>query len=120
MGIEAVEEAIALSGKPEILNTDQGSQFTSIDFIKLLKDAKIAISMDGKGAWRDNRMIERFWRSIQYEEIYLHAYTNVPRARVGIGKYIKFYTQRRPHSSLAEKTPDQAYFNQPKPIPVAA
>ena len=106
--------------KPEIFNTDQGSQFTSIDFTKLLKDAKIAISMDGKGAWRDNRMVERFWRSIKYEEIYLHAYTNVPEARAGIGKYIKFYNQRRPHSSLAGKTPDQTYFNQPKPVPVAA
>jgi putative transposase len=118
--IEAVEDAMARHGRPEIFNTDQGSQFTSIDFIKLLKDAKISISMDGKGAWRDNRMIERFWRSVKYEEIYLHAYTNVPEARAGIGKYIKFYNQRRPHSSLAGKTPDQAYFNQPKPIQVAA
>ncbi len=98
----------------------QDSQFTSLDFIKLLKDAEISISMDGKGAWRDNRMIERFWRSVKYEEIYLHAYTNVPEAHAGIGKYIKFYNQRRPYSSLAGKTPDQAYFNQPKPIPVAA
>ena len=93
--IEVVEEAMACYGKPEIFNTDQGSQFTSIDFIKLLKDAQIAISMDGKGAWRDNRMIERFWRSIKYEEIYLHAYTNVPEARAGIGRYIKFYNKRR-------------------------
>lgn len=118
--IEAVEEAMARYGKPEIFNTDQGSQFTSTDFIKLLKDAGIAISMDGKGAWRDNIFIERLWRSIKYEEIYLHAYTNVPEARVGIGRYINFYNQRRPHSSLAGNTPDQAYFNQPKPIPVAA
>ncbi len=118
--IEAVEDAMARHGRPEIFNTDQGSQFTSIDFIKMLKDAKISISMDGKGAWRDNRMIERFWRSVKYEEIYLHAYTNVPVARAGIGKYIKFYNERRPHSSLAGKTPGQAYFNQPKPIPVAA
>ena len=118
--IEAVEDAITRYGRPEIFNTDQGSQFTSIDFIKLLKDAKISISMDGKGAWRDNRMIERFWRSVKYEEIYLHAYTNVPEARAGIGKYIKFYNERRPHSSLAGKTPGQAYFNQPKPVPVAA
>ncbi len=118
--IEAVEDAMARNGKPEIFNTDQGSQFTSIDFIKLLKDAEISISMDGKGAWRDNVFIERFWRSIKYEEIYLHAYSSVPEARAGIGKYIKFYNQRRPHSSLAGMTPDQAYFNQPKPIPVAA
>jgi len=73
-----------------------------------------------KGAWRNNVFIERFWRSIKYEEIYLNAYSNVPEARAGIGKYIKFYNQRRPHSSLAGKTPDQAYCNQPKPIPVAA
>jgi len=99
---------------------DQGRQFTSIDFTELLKDAKISISMDGKSAWRDNRMIERFWRSIKYEEIYLHAYTNVPEARAGIEKYIKFYNQRRPHSSLAGPPPDQAYCNQAKPIPVAA
>ena len=118
--VEAVEDAMARFGKPEIFNTDQGSQFTSIDFIKLLKDAEVSISMDGKGAWQDNRMIERFWRSVKYEEIYLHAYSNVPEARVGIGKYIKFYNQRRPHSSLAGKTPDHAYFNPPKPIPVAA
>lgn len=118
--IEAVEDAMARFGKPEIFNTDQGSQFTSIDFIKLLKDAKISISMDGKGAWRDNVFIERLWRSIKYEEIYLHAYSSVPEARAGIGKYIEFYNQRRPHSSLAGNTPDQAYFNQPKPIPVAA
>lgn len=118
--IEAVEDAMVRYGKPKIFNTDQGSQFTSIDFIKLLKKAEISISMDGKGAWRDNVFIERFWRSVKYEEIYLHAYTNVPEARAGIGKYIKFYNQRRPHSSLAGNTPDQAYFNQPKPIPVAA
>ena len=118
--IEAVDDAMARHGRPEIFNTDQGSQFTSLDFIKLLKDAKISISMDGKGAWRDNRMIERFWRSVKYEEIYLHAYTNLPEARAGIGKYIKFYNERRPHSSLAGNTPDQAYFNQPTPIPVAA
>ena len=118
--IEAVEDAMARFGEPEIFNTDQGSQFTSIDFIKMLKDAEISISMDGKGAWRDNVFIERFWRSIKYEEIYLHAYTNVPEARAGIGKYINFYNERRPHSSLAGKTPDQAYFNQPKLIPVAA
>lgn len=118
--IEAVEDAMVRFGRPEIFNKDQGSQFTSTDFIKLLKDAEVSISMGGKGAWRDNRMIERFWRSVKYEEIYLHAYTNVPEARAGIGKYIKFYNERRPQSSLAGNTPDQAYFNQPKPIPVAA
>jgi len=84
--IEAVEEALARYGKPDIFNTDQGSQFTSIDFIKMLKDADIAISMDGKGAWRDNVFIERLWRTIKYEEVHLHTYGNVPEARTALGK----------------------------------
>jgi len=118
--IEAVEEALARYGKPDIFNTDQGSQFTSIDFIKMLKDAGIAISMDGKGAWRDNVFVERLWRTIKYEEVYLHAYQNVPEARAAIGKYLIFYNAKRPHSSLDGQTPDQVYFNPPQPIPVAA
>jgi putative transposase len=118
--IEAVEEALARHGKPDIFNTDQGSQFTSIAFIKMLKDAEIAISMDGKGAWRDNVFVERLWRTIKYEEVYLHAYTNVPEARAALGKYLAFYNTKRPHSSLDRQTPDQAYFNTPQPIPVAA
>jgi putative transposase len=118
--IEAVEEALSRYGKPEIFNTDQGSQFTSLDFIKLLKDAEISISMDGKGAWRDNVFVERLWRSIKYEEVYLHAYKTVSDARLGIGRYMAFHNSRRPHSSLDRKTPDQVYFNQPQPIPLAA
>jgi putative transposase len=118
--IEAVKEALARYGKPDIFNTDQGSQFTSIDFIKILRDADIAISMDGKGAWRDNVFVERLWRTIKYEEVYLHAYQNVPEARAAIGKYLIFYNTKRPHSSLDGQTPDQAYFNPPQPIPVAA
>lgn len=118
--IEAVEEAMAKYGKPEIFNTDQGSQFTSLAFIKMLKDADIAISMDGKGAWRDNVFVERLWRSIKYEEVYLHAYGNVPEARNGIRKYLEFYNSKRPHSSLDRKTPDQVYFNQMKPLNIAA
>lgn len=118
--IEAVEEALSRCGKPEIFNTDQGSQFTSLDFIKLLKDAEISISMDGKGAWRDNVFVERLWRSIKYEEVYLHAYRTVSDARLGIGRYLAFYNSRRPHSSLDRKTPDQVYFNQPQTIPLAA
>jgi len=118
--IEAVEEALSRYGKPEIFNTDQGSQFTSLDFIKLLKDAEISISMDGKGAWRDNVFVERLWRSIKYEEVYLHAYRTVSDARLGIGRYLAFYNSRRPHSSLDRKTPDQVYFNQPQTIPLAA
>jgi putative transposase len=89
--IEAVEEALARFGKPDIFNTDQGSQFTSIDFTGVLKKAEIAISMDGKGAWRDNVFVERLWRSIKYEEVYLHAYKTVSEARAGIGRYLTFY-----------------------------
>ena len=118
--IEAVEEALARYGKPDIFNTDQGSQFTSIDFIKTLTDADVKISMDGKGAWRDNVFVERLWRTIKYEEVYLHAYTSVPEARTAIARYLIFYNTRRPHSSLDRKTPDQAYFNTPKPILAAA
>ncbi|WP_458380027.1 IS3 family transposase [Sinorhizobium medicae] len=106
--IEAVEEALARYGKPDIFNTDQGSQFTSVDFTAVLKKAETAISMDGKGAWRDNVFVERLWRSIKYEEVYLHAYKTVSEARVGIGRYLTFYNTRRPHSSLDRQTPDQA------------
>jgi putative transposase len=109
--IEAVEEALTRHGAPEIFNTDQGSQFTSIEFIKVLADREIKISMDGKGAWRDNVFVERLWRTIKYEEVYLRAYANVPEARASIGRYLGFYNSRRPHSSLDGKTPDQAYFN---------
>lgn len=118
--VEAVEEAMARYGKPDIFNTDQGSQFTSLAFIKMLKDADIQISMDGKGAWRDNVFVERLWRTTKYEEVYLKAYENVPEARTEIGKYITFYNTKRPHSSLDGQTPDQAYFNALTPIPVAA
>ncbi|WP_199823561.1 IS3 family transposase [Labrenzia sp. OB1] len=118
--IEAVEEALARYGKPEIFNTDQGSQFTSVDFTAVLKKAEIAISMDGKGAWRDNVFVERLWRSIKYEEVYLHAYKTVSEARAGIGRYLTFYNTRRPHSSLDRQTPDQAYFKALAPMMVAA
>ena len=112
--IEAVTEALARHGKPEIFNTDQGSQFTSGDFTGLLSEHKIAISMDGRGAWRDNVFVERLWRSVKYEEVYLRAYDTVADARASIGRYFGFYNSRRPHSSLDRKTPDQAYFiNQP-------
>jgi putative transposase len=118
--IEALEEALERHGRPEIFNTDQGSQFTSIDFIKVLKEAGIAISMDGKGAWRDNVFVERLWRSVKYEEVYLRAYGSVSEARASIGRYLGFYNGTRPHSSLGGQTPDQAYLNQPTPIPAAA
>jgi putative transposase len=108
--IEAVEEALARYGRPEIFNTDQGSQFTSHDFTQVLLKHEIAISMDGKGAWRDNVFVERLWRSIKYEEVYLRAYDSVAEARTSIGRYLAFYNGRRPHSSLDRRTPDQAYF----------
>jgi len=107
--IEAVEEALAKHGKPEIFNTDQGSQFTSIDFIKLLSDNKIAISMDGKGAWRDNVFVERLWRSVKHEEVYIRAYESVGEARRSIDRYFEFYNAKRPHSSLDRQTPDTVY-----------
>jgi putative transposase len=119
--IEAVEEALARYGKPDIFNTDQGSQFTSAAFTGLLLGNGIKISMDGKGAWRDNVFVERLWRSVKYEEVYLHAYDSVAQARTSIGRYIDgFYNCRRPHSSLDRRTPDQAYFNLPTPILAAA
>lgn len=118
--IKALEEAMRRHGKPGILNTDQGSQFTSIDFITTLKNAGIQISMDGKGAWRDNVFVERLWRTIKYEEVYLRAYDSVPAARESLSRYLTFYNTRRPHSSLDGQTPDQAYLNLPQPIPVAA
>ena len=110
--LEAVEQAIARYGAPGIMNTDQGSQFTSLAFTGLLKDHGIRISMDGKGAWRDNVFIERLWRSVKYEEVYLHAYDPVSDSRNGIGKYFDLYNQRRPHSALGRRTPDDVYFSQ--------
>ena len=109
--VEALEEALARYGKPEIFNTDQGSQFTSMAFTGVLLREKIAISMDGRGAWRDNVVVERLWRSVKYEEVHLHAYGAVSEARSSIGRYLSFYNGRRPHSSLGAKTPDQAYFD---------
>jgi putative transposase len=109
--IEALEEALIQHGKPEIINTDQGSQFTSTAFTDILLKAGVKISMDGKGSWCDNVFVERLWRSIKYEEVYLKAYETVTEARASIGHYVHFYNSRRPHSSLDRKTPDQAYFN---------
>lgn len=117
--IEALEEALGRYGKPEIFNTDQGSQFTSQAFTGVLLREKIAISMDGRGAWRDNVIVERLWRSVKYEEVYLHAYGAVSEARGSIGRYLHFYNSRRPHSSLAARTPDQTYFDN-LPVKMAA
>jgi putative transposase len=96
------------------------AQFTSTDFTRVLKDAGIAISMDGRGAWRDNVFVERLWRTVKYEEVYLRAYAGVAEARASIGRYLGFYNGKRPHSSLGGKTPDQAYINLATPIPAAA
>jgi putative transposase len=117
--VETLREALAKHGKPEIFNTDQGSQFTGTVFTGVLANNDIAISMDGKGAWRDNVFVERLWRSVKYEEVYLRAYDGVSQARSSIGRYLDFYNGRRPHSSLDGATPDQAYFT-PLPIRMAA
>jgi putative transposase len=111
--VEALDEALSQHGKPEIFNTDQGSQFTSEAFTGRLKEEGIQISMDGKGRWADNVFVERLWRSLKYEQVYLHAYESVGEARRKIGCYFEFYNSRRPHSSLGAKTPDQVYFHRP-------
>ena len=116
--IEAVEEALARRGTPEIFNSDKGSQFTSTDFITGL--AARNISMGRKGAWRDTVFVERLWRTITYEEVYLRACASVSGARASVWNYIGFYNSRRPHASLVGKTPDQAHVNQPMPQAVAA
>ncbi len=112
--VEALKSALHLS-KPEIFNTDQGSQFTSEDFLKPLKDARIQISMDGKGRWIDNVFVERLWRSLKYEEVYLHAYENIKEARLSIGRWINFYNYERPHQSLDYKTTYEIYENGRRP-----
>ena len=107
--VEALEEAMHRFGKPEVFNTDQGSQFTSVDFTDVLKDAGVKISMDGKGRWMDNIFIERLWRSLKYECVYLHAFETGSAARQGIGKWVARYNQDRPHSSLDDHTPNEMY-----------
>ena len=117
--VEALEEALTRFGKPEIFNTDQGSQFTSTEFTGVLQREKIAISMDGKGCWRDNVFVERLWKTIKYEHIYLHAYATVSEAKAKVGVYLDFYNRRRPHTALDRQTPDTAYFNR-QPLAAAA
>jgi putative transposase len=109
--LDAVEQALARYGKPEIFNPDQGSQFTSADFIALLWENAIAISMDGRGAWRDNGFVERRWRSVKDGEISLRADDSVAAARASIGRYFDFYNRKRPHSRLDARTPDRADFD---------
>ena len=107
--IEALEEALVHHGRPKIFNTDQGSQFTSQGFTDVLKDADVRISMDGRGRWMDNVFIERLWRSLKYECVYLHAFETGSELRAGLTRWIGYYNNRRPHSSLAGQTPDEAY-----------
>jgi putative transposase len=109
--VDALQEAIARYGVPEIMNTDQGSQFTAKDFIDVLREHKIGISMDGKGCWRDNVFVERLWKTIKYEHVYLHAYDSVSAARTKVATYLEFYIRRRPHGRINRRTPDEAYFD---------
>ena len=111
--VEALNEALEIYGKPEIFNTDQGSQFTSLDFTGVLQDAGVRISMDGKGRCMDNVFVERLWRSLKYEDVYLKAYATGSEARAGIGAWIETYNTRRPHQGLAYQTPDEVYWPGP-------
>ncbi len=113
--IEALEEALQRYGAPDIFNTDQGSQFTSEAFTAVLKDHGINISMDGKGRWVDNVFVERLWRSVKYEDVYLRAYETPTELRAGLGRYFEFYNTRRRHSALDRRTPDAVYFEQATP-----
>jgi putative transposase len=109
--VEALEEAISIYGCPEIFNTDQGSQFTSEEFTKSLSTRGISISMDGKGRWRDNVFIERLWRSVKYEDIYLKSYGSMKEVKRGLTKYFRFYNQKRWHQNFDRRTPAMVYFN---------
>lgn len=109
--VDALQEALARHGTPEIFNSDQGSPFTSQAFTSVLEEHGVAISMDGRGRWRDNVIIERLWRTVKYEDIYLHGYETITAARNGLKRYFAFYNGRRPHSALGAATPEQTYFD---------
>jgi putative transposase len=117
--VEALEEALAKHGKPKIFNTDQGSQFTSVGFTRVLLKQGVSISMDGKGSWRDNVFVERLWRSVKYEEVHLKAHDSVSAVRASLARYLAFYNQQRPHSSLDRRTLDEADFDR-SPLAAAA
>jgi putative transposase len=119
-GLEALEEALARHGRPEIFKTGPGAQSTSADFIKVLKQAEVAISRDGKGAWRDHVFVERLWRTARCEEVYLRAHAGVSGARASIGRHLGFHNPARPHPSLGGQTSDQSCYDQPTPVPAAA
>jgi putative transposase len=118
--VEALEEAILKYGKPDIFNTDQGSQFTSDDFIGVLERNEISISMDGKGRWMDNVFVERLWRSVKYEDVHLKAYGSIAEARKGLREYFEFYNRRRRHQSLDRRTPYDVYWSTLPQMQVAA
>ncbi len=118
--VEALKEALTRYGKPEIMNTDQGSQFTGSEWINALKDAEVKISMDGRGRWIDNRMVERLWRSVKYECVYLHAFETGSEAKRQIGRWMDYYNTERPHSSHGILTPNEAYDTKPAPEKLAA
>lgn len=107
--VDVLQEAFNHHGTPEIVNTDQGSQFTAYEFVQAVKDRGCKISMDGRGAWRDNVFVERLWKSVKYERVYLQAYDSVNEARISIMQYMEWYNRSRPHSSLGKRTPDEAY-----------
>jgi len=107
--VDVLQEAFTRHGTPEIVNTDQGSQFTAEEFVGAVQARGCKLSMDGRGAWRDNVFVERLWRSVKYEEVYLHAYDSVSQARRSIMRYLDWYNRSRPHSTLKKKTPDEAY-----------
>lgn len=117
---EVIQQALAKYGTPEIVNTDQGSQFTAEEFTAVVLAAGCKLSMDGRGAWRDNVFVERLWRSVKYERVYLRAYDSVSAARADIAEYMAWYNAQRPHSKIDRLTPDQAYFAGPPPLKLAA
>ena len=118
--VDALKEALTRYGKPEILNTDQDSQFTSASWIEALSNAKIKISMDGKGRWVNNRMIKRLWRSLKYECVYLHAFETGSEAKAGIRKWLAYYNAERPHSTHGILTPDEVHASKTEPMRMAA
>jgi putative transposase len=118
--VEALSEALERYGTPEIFNTDQGSQFTSTEFVGVLENAGVRVSMDGRGRWMDNVMVERLWRSLKYEEVYLKAYESMVEAREQIGIWFDHYNRKRRHQGLNRQTPDQVYWSTlPREVSVA-
>ena len=118
--VQALREAAACWGAPEVINTDQGSQFSSAEFVAEVTRIGARQSMDGKGCWRDNVFVERLWRSVKYEDVYLKAYDGVSAARQSLATYFEFYNARRPHQSHDGRTPDMVYFASLRPMQAAA